>query len=162
MTEQRRRRAESWRSTGFHHRLQHSAQLRDRVGHHLATVEQVMESLRNELAAAREQTRRLADERDRLNQQLARADLQQTEHAESESRWHDSRQEYQRETLAHQTLEREHQRLRERCAELEQAVTRERDERQILGLELECLQEQVHELQAIIDVLTRADEVGEE
>jgi chromosome segregation ATPase len=135
--------------------------LRDRLDSHLDDVEQVVESLRQELATCREQMRSLTDERDHLRHQLVRADLVAGDLAELAARWREAERELTREVKLRQSLEQERRELVERCAGLEESVSRERAQQANLVLELECLEQQVAELKAMVGLMAGASKVDE-
>jgi len=139
--------------TGLRQRLDQHALLRDRVGHHLSTLAQVIDSLRRELADQREEIRTLSSERDRLQSALSRADLLQADRVESEARWRQVCREYEREVQVGEHPKRDQQRMVQHCAELEQALAVEQEERRTLEAEVTCLQDQVVQLTEIVRLL---------
>jgi chromosome segregation ATPase len=159
VTEQRRRGAPG-PGARYRDRLQQHAVLRDRVGHHLSTVEQVIQKLQRDVAAYREENHSLAAECARLHQQLERADQLQADQAQSESRWRETRSAYEREARARESLDRDHVALSARCRELEEALAVCEQERGLLSTEVQYLQAQVEELQTIIDLLAAEATAG--
>jgi chromosome segregation ATPase len=132
-----------------------TARLRERVGQQLNSLEHMVQSQRNALSEVRDEKRQLAEERDRLQQELARAELRGTGLSETEAQWRETQREQLRNARSLQAAQRENDELRQRCADLEQALAVEREARQTQQLELECLQEQVQQLEAIVGLLTQ-------
>jgi chromosome segregation ATPase len=160
VSERRDRRHTGPTPSGLRYRVEQHAVLRDRVGHHLATLEQVVDTLRRELSERRDEIRSLSAERDRLRSDLARLDMLEADKLETETLWRHERHEYEREARAGQTLELEKQQLVQHCARLEQALAVEQDERRTLMAEVQCLQDQVVQLTEIVSLLMA--ETGEE
>ena len=147
-------------SLGHRHRVEQNALLRDRVGHHLATLEQVLDSLRRELAEAHERNRSLLETQGRLQQELLRAELLRAAPAESEPQLRQDRHGCEREDQAHRALEGEMHRIAHRSADLAQALAAEQEERRVLEAEVKCLHDQVAQLTEIVRMLMREDEPG--
>jgi chromosome segregation ATPase len=143
------------------HDAEQYSRLRDRLDTHLDDVEQVVESLRQELATCRGQMRSLTDERDHLRHQLVQADVVARDLAESATRLRETEREARREVKLRQSLELERRQLVERCAALEESVSRERAQQANLALELECLEQQVAELRAIAGLMAGGGKVDE-
>jgi chromosome segregation ATPase len=135
------------------HGLDDYSLLRQRLGRHLDDVEEVVESLREELAICREQVRALGNERDELRHQLVRADLVARDLAEFEARLKETERACQREVKLRENLEAERRDLVQRSADLEALLVRERSEKADLGAEIACLEAEVRELKAIAGLM---------
>lgn len=141
--------------SGARHWLPDNSQLRDRVGHHLETLEEVIGSLRREVAESREEIALLVEDRERLRRLVTRAEQVQAGQLESESRLLESRHQLEREEHARQAAQEHTEALRRRCGELEQALAAERTVRRSAEQEVAYLQEQVRQLTEIVDLLAR-------
>jgi chromosome segregation ATPase len=143
------------------HGAEQYSRLRHRLDTHLDDVEQVVESLRQELATCRGHMRSLTDERDRLRHQLVQADVVARDLAESAARLRETERDAKREVKLRQSLEQERRELVERCAALEESVSLERAQQANLALELECLEQQVAELKAIVGLMAGGSKVDQ-
>jgi chromosome segregation ATPase len=141
------------RSGGVRPGVEEYSFLRNRLDRHLDDVEQVVESLREELGVCREQVRVLAEERDQLRQQVMRADLVARDLAEFEARLRETERDCQREVKLRENLELERRDLVARAASLEQTLVRERAQQADHRREIACLEEQVRELKAILGLV---------
>jgi len=125
------------------------------LGTYLQTTEEVIGSLRAELASYRQRYEALFSERNELLTAMAKRDLSGAEAAEAMTQWQRAREDSDRLQGVQRTLEDENGRLAQRSAELSAALREERERAAAAEEEIACLEEQVHHLEAMVDFLTK-------
>lgn len=136
------------------------ADLRQKVGDHLADARRIIAQLRRDLDDSRAETRELARDRDRLQRARVQIDVLGLERTAAESQARASRLEQKQAEELLCAAEQANRHFAERCERLERALAREREEIDAARLETHCLEEQMEQLQSIVDMLTGENKAG--
>jgi hypothetical protein len=133
------------------------AALHRRIKEQLATTDQVVTALKEQLATCRQRNRELVEERNDLIKSMARPETRQGLPGSGGRRPSSALTDAAAAEL--RALQQENEQLKRRCAELEEAVLDWRRQNVEAAQEVECLEEQVAHLQSTVDLLSEHLEV---